>query len=39
MEIETRIILNWQLINQVKRIILVFFKENLLSLVSLGMPE
>lgn len=39
MEMENRTILNCRLISQVKRIIQVFFKEHLLYLVSLGMPE
>lgn len=39
METENRGILNCQLIGEVKRILLVFFKEHLLSLASLDMPE
>lgn len=39
METENRAILNCQLISEVKKIFLVFFKEHLLSLVSLDMPE
>jgi len=39
MEMENRDILNRPLISEVKNIFLVFFKEHLLSLVSLDMPK